>query len=94
MKVFRILLFIFGIGLLLLWGVDYGFRSYMGSDVETLAVESEEFKFTAARDELGVWKIDVETEESLWFSLGYVQTVDREFQFELYRMLARGRLSE
>ncbi len=66
---------------------------HWGRDVAQLNVSEGEFKFTASRDEGGVWDIKVADENSLWFAFGYVQALDREFQTELFRHIATGQLS-
>ena len=49
---------------------------------------------TIIRDEWGVPHIYGEHEEDVYFAMGYCHAQDRLFQMDLYRRVARGRLSE
>lgn len=79
-------------GLLSLGG--YLVRRSWGRDVTSLEVKAGERAFHAQRDEMGVWQIRAGSPADLWFAFGYVQAVDREFQTELLRHVALGRLGE
>ena len=72
---------------------SYFYESYLGRDEENLEIRSDDYSFSAKRNDLGVWKVDVKRTEDLWFSFGYLQMFDREFQMELLRNASLGKLS-
>ncbi len=64
-----------------------------GADVDVVKIELDGRAFEASRDEVGAWKIVAERDEDLWFAFGYLQGLDRDFQLELMRRMARGELA-
>lgn len=63
---------------------------YLGTDIETVS----EKKWTARRDQQGVWEVTASSQNGLWSAYGFLQSQDRYFQLELTRHAALGRLSE
>ena len=64
-------------------------RRSWGKDLNEIKFDADGRRFEAKRDDQGLWTIKAERREDLWFAFGYVQAVDREFQLELFRALAR-----
>ncbi len=56
--------------------------------------QKENLSFAAKRNQEGVWTIEAQSIDSIWFAMGYLQTWDREFQLDLVRYSATGRLAE
>ncbi|MBS1985223.1 MAG: penicillin acylase family protein, partial [Bdellovibrionales bacterium] len=77
----------------LLFALSWGTGRYWGRDVDTLQSNVEGGKFTAKRDATGVWSVQAADFPNLWFAFGYIHSQDREFQMELMRATATGRLS-
>lgn len=61
-----------------------------GRDVDVLDVKEGDRAFKAKRDATGVWHIEAEKPDDLWFAVGCVHLWDREFQTEMLRKLAVG----
>jgi len=61
---------------------------------DTIEIPGLEDKVTIIRDDWGVPHIYGENEEDMFFAMGYTHAQDRLFQMDLYRRVARGRLSE
>lgn len=80
--------------LLVMFVVGFVYKKQWSKDVNELKVSQGNFSFEAKRDETGVWVLEAPNEESLFFGVGYIQGVDRQFQTEMTRMVAEGRLSE
>jgi penicillin amidase len=94
MKWLRRSLWILVILFVVLIGVSRWMSWMWGRDLDTLDIRSANYSFSASRDEeSGVWNLNTDSPESLWFAMGYVQTWDREFQTELMRLAARGELA-
>jgi acyl-homoserine lactone acylase PvdQ len=93
MKLFLRFLLVAGLLVVALFLTSKFFVRRWGRDVDSLQVSSGAYRFTAKRNDVGVWKIDAPDADSLWFAMGYVQTQDREFQVELKRHMVLGRLA-
>ncbi len=91
-KLFYIFWSIAGL-IVVLMVVSYFFERHLGSDLTELQVKSPTHQFESARDEQGVWKIEVSKVEDLWFALGYLHMWDRESQMEFLRASALGKLA-
>ena len=61
---------------------------------DTITIPELLDKVTIIRDEWGVPHIYGEHEEDVYFALGYCHGQDRLFQMDMFRRIARGRLSE
>jgi acyl-homoserine lactone acylase PvdQ len=72
----------------------FAIKVNISKDLEKIEVRENGLQFSAERDASGVWNIDAADPDSLWFAFGYVQSLDREFQLELFRQIALGKLSE
>jgi len=64
-----------------------------GRDTAEVSIQQNGLEFSAKRNEVGLWKVTAKSEASLWFAFGYLQTLDREFQLEMFRLMATGRAS-
>jgi penicillin amidase len=93
-KLIRFITLIFAIILTLFWGSGFVLKKIWSKDKDTIEVVNQSRQFSAKRNEIGVWKVEVNDEESLWFAMGFLQAHDREFQTELYRHFAMGWLSQ
>ena len=73
-----------------------GFWNVTGEVPEraTIEIAGINDKVTIIRDDWGVPHIYGENEEDVFFAMGFVHAQDRLFQMDLYRRVARGRLSE
>lgn len=73
-----------------------GFWNVTGEVPERATIELSGIndKVTIIRDDWGVPHIYGEYEEDVFFAMGFVHAQDRLFQMDLYRRVARGRLSE
>jgi penicillin amidase len=60
----------------------------------TLRIDGVSAPIEIVRDRHGVPHIFAAAERDAWFALGYVHAQDRQFQMEMMRRTARGRLSE
>jgi len=73
----------------------WAFKRYYSQDLKKLDISvSSAINFKAERDEQGVWQLVAPNPESMYFAFGYLQALDREFQVELMRFTALGRLAE
>lgn len=70
------------------WGQDESSFKFSSADPKFL-----NYDFAAKRDSMGVWHLQVSSAERLAFAFGYVHAHDREFQTEMIRRAATGRLS-
>ena len=61
---------------------------------ETLYIEGLDDEVIVYRDEWGVPHIYAETEDDLFFVLGYIHAQDRLFSMDVMRRYIRGQLSE
>ncbi len=81
-------------GFVSFWLFGLYLKKTWSEDISEVKVQNEKFSFEAKRNEIGVWHIKSDNQESLWFAFGYLQAHDREFQTELYRHYALGQLTE
>jgi len=78
-------------GILLISG--FFLKMKWSQDLESLAFKNEKFEFQAKRDAMGVWDVNAQDFASLAFAFGYLHAFDREFQSEVIRRAATGRLA-
>ena len=94
MKWLKRILVGFAVVLGLLFLISWGLGRKWARDVDSLQVKTEANAFSAQRDKVtGVWSLEADSPENLAFAFGYIQMQDREFQLELMRNMATGRLS-
>lgn len=96
MKVLRVLFYASLVFIGLAFATSFWFGRRWGRDVDTLSLTSSSGRpVRASRDKAsGVWRFEVDDEASLAWAMGYAQALDREFQTEIVRRAATGRLAE
>lgn len=90
----RILIYVSLASLVFMSVVGFILRKTWGRDEHKVSIQVSGHSFEAQRDKNGVWEISADSSASLWFAMGYLQSLDREFQLELIRRVSTGKLSE
>lgn len=68
-------------------------RWFWGEDHDRIVFKNEKFEFVAHRDRMGVWFVEAPRSADLSFAVGFLQAHDREYQLEISRLMALGKLS-